>query len=279
MRQKPLFLIIALALLIPVLGLTACNADWLALPTQTPIPPTSTITATTTSTATRVWFPPTATNTPVPGEVDRTPIPDLRPLENDIIVMDQFDEKSQWELTDSDSMVARYGVNELTLALKQTKGTLYSFNLNPVPDDYYLALKIEPNLCTGSDQYGILFRAQSRQEFYRVMMSCQGNIRLDLVNGNSAVPLVETNQSAQIFSGPDALIRLNLWMVDGGVQVFINDVLQLEYYRLQWLDGDIGVFARSTGENALTVSFSELILREVNPLPPTPTPTLTAAPD
>lgn len=277
MQRKPFHLIFGIFLLSLVLA--GCNSTWFVLPTETPLPPTSTGTPTLEPTATRDWFPATATNTPVIGEVDRIPTADLRPVDQEIILTDDFTEQSSWDIFNNQTMVAAYGVNELTLALKNAKGTAYSFNSASMPNNYYLELFIEPNLCTGEDQYGLAFRTQSRQDFYRVMISCEGNIRLDLVRSSSAVRLAEKEQNAPIFSGPDARIKLNIWLVDDGVQLFINDVLQLEYYKLQWVAGDIGVFARSTGENFLTVSFSELTLRGVSPLPPTPIPSPTATPD
>lgn len=277
MWKKWIFLSAFIILL--TLGVSGCDSSWFVLPTETPLPPTMTATATLEPTATRDWFPATATNTPVKGEIDQTPTQDLRPIDNPVILTDDFSEENGWETINTNSMVAVYGQNELSLALREAKGTVYSFNSNPIPDDYYLELGIEPNLCTGEDHYGLAFRTQSKQDFYRVMISCQGNIRLDLVRGSGAVRLVETQQYAPIFSGPDASIKLNVWLVDNGVKIYINDVLQLEYYKLQWYAGGIGVFARSAGENALSVSFNDLNLREVNPLPPTPIPSLTATPD
>jgi len=267
--------------LITVLGifLTGCDAVWLVLPTPTPtaLPPTST--ATPLPTETRIWFPPTETPTPIAGSGNRTPTPDLRPVDEEVLYRDDFTEDSQWDQVSNSTMTASYGINELTLALKEVKQTLYSFNLDPIPSDYYLEILIEPSLCSGGDQYGFLFRTQSRQEFYRLMMSCDGRIQLDLVRGNAAVRLMETEQSAQLFSGPEVTVKLNLWLVGDGVRVYVNDVLQAEYYKLQWYDGGIGVFIRSSGENALTVSFSDLLLRNVQPLPPTPVPSVTSTPD
>lgn len=271
------FVILLLVLL--CIFLTGCDVVWqiLPTPTPTPLPPTNTVTPL--PTETRVWFPPTETPTPVAGSGDRTPTPDLRPINEEVLYRDDFGENSQWERFSNDAMVASYGVNELTLALKGVRQTLYSFNLDPMPNDYYLELLIEPSLCRGGDQYGFLFRTQSRQEFYRLMMSCDGQIQLDLVRGNAAIRLVETKQSAPVFSGPEVVVKLNLWLVGDGVRVYINDVLQAEYYKLQWYNGGIGVFTRSSGENALTVSFSDLILRDIQPLPPTPIPSVTSTTD
>ncbi len=176
-------------------------------------------------------------------------------------------------------MSASYGINEFTIALKNTRSSLYSFNANEMPNDYYLEMEIEPSLCSGADQFGLVFRTQSNQDFYRVMMGCDGVIRLDLVRSGSSVRLDEIQQSPQILSGPGTKVKLNVWLVENIFQIFINDVLQVEFYRLQWLSGGIGVLGRSSGENALTVSFSDLVLRNANPIPSTPVPSLTVTPD
>ena len=276
--RSSLFLLY-LIFFVGVSGLSACTLDWLPLPTATPTQPTATATTTPTPTNTRVWFPPTETHTPLPGSMNRTATPDVRPLSNQIILTDDFSDEQRWEQVSSTIGTASYGVNELTLALKGERGSLYSFSLNQIPNDYYLEMMIEPNLCSGSDQYGVVFRSQSPQEFYRFSMSCDGQVRLDLVRGSSSVRLVETEQSAQLFSGPYAKLRLAFWVQGDGVKVFINDVVQAEYYRLQWYAGGLGLFGRSNGDNALTVSFSDLTMRTSDPLPPTPVPTLTPTPE
>ena len=274
--QRFLFVV---GIVILAASLVACDAVWLVLPTATPtsFPPTATTTPS--PTETRVWFPATETPTPLVGNINQTPTPELRPIGQPILFSDDFKEDSHWEKFTSNSMVASFGVNKLTLALKNTKGTLYSFNGDPIPSDYYLEFYIEPNLCSGEDQYGILFRTQSKQEFYRLLMGCDGVLRLDLVRGSSAVRLVETTQSAQVFSSPDSVVKVNIWLVNDGVRIYVNDVLQMENYKLQWYSGGIGVFARSTGENALTISFRDLSLRDVIPLPPTPIPSATSTPN
>ncbi len=81
---------ILIVLFFLMINISACNSDWFVLPTATPAQPTVTPSETPEPTQTRVWFPATETNTPLPGSIARTATPDLRPLGNDIILRDDF---------------------------------------------------------------------------------------------------------------------------------------------------------------------------------------------
>lgn len=247
--------------------------DWLQVATTTPTEIPSTWTPTPEPSETPVWFPATATRTPPPPRATSTATPDLRPVSNDVIWQDLFLFDDNWDVISLSDRGAQVGGQALTLALKNYRGSLYSYTRAILPNNYYLTLTVEPSLCRGQDQYGVVFRSQTPQEFYRVTFLCDGTLRLELVRGNSVVRLAEVMNSPQLFAGPTATINLALWVHDDGVKVYLNDVMQIDYYRLQWFAGGLGVFARSTGEYSLTVSFSNLVVRESAPMPPTPMPT------
>jgi len=261
-----------IVLLIVAAGTIGCS-DWLPVATITPTVVSPTATPFPEPSETPVWFPATATRTPPSPRGTSTPTPDLRPVTNGIVWQDLFLFGDNWELVSSSDRSAQVGGQALTLALKNYRGSLYSFTHAILTNNYYLTLTIAPSLCRGQDQYGVVFRSQTPQEFYRLNFLCDGTLRLELVRGDSVVRLAETMNSPQLFAGPTASIQLALWVHDEGVKVYVNDVLQLEYYRLQWFTGGFGVFVRSTGEYSLTVSSSNLVVRESAAMPPPPVPT------
>jgi hypothetical protein len=253
--------------------MVGCGFDWLPTATITPTVVSPTVTQTSEPSETPVWFPATATRTPPQPRASSTPVPDFRPVGSEIIWQETFASGENWDLLSLSDRSAEVGGQALTLALKNYRGSLYSFTRTTMPNDYYLTLTIAPSLCRGQDQYGIVFRSQTTQDFYRLNFLCDGTFRLELVRGDSVVRLAEVMNSPQLFAGPTATIQLSVWVHEEGIKVYINDVLQIEYYRLQWFAGGFGVFARSTGENSLTVSFSNLVVRESASMPPTPVPT------
>ena len=150
-------------------------------PIQTPLPPEPTGTAqpaTATPTPTIVWFPPTSTPTFLPTPVV-TPTQELSLPFGDILLSDNFSESGMWTLGQTVQASAALGVNELTLALHQPDGYLYSLRQEPLLDDFYLEITASPNLCRDADEYGLLLRVSPSLDFYRFSLSCNGQARLD----------------------------------------------------------------------------------------------------
>ena len=268
--------------LVVCVGLTAMVAGCLHLrpfsSTPTPDLEIATITPTETLTPTRVWFPVTETPTPQTAGVTQTATADLRPLDGMVLLQDDFSQTDRWEVLQTTYGSVAYGKNELTIAIKEERRSLYTTIFEPVAANYYLETTINPSLCKGDDQYGIIFRTQSNSQFYRFVIQCDGAMRIDWVQGSGAVPLAALENSGQVLPGPLQKIRVGLWLHGDEVRVFVNDVYQFSAYRLQYLDGGLGFFGRAIGGNALTVNYSDLVLRESNAFPPTPTPSLTPEP-
>lgn len=246
--------------------------------TPMPSPVQATMTPTETPTPTRIWFPATETPTPRSTGPTQTPTIDLRPLDGLILLQDDFSQTDRWELIQANYGSVAYGKNELTIAIKEVRRSLYTTIFEPVPADYYLEVTINPSLCKNDDQYGVIFRTQSNSQFYRFVLQCDGVMRIDWVQGSSAAPLATLEKSGQVLPGPLQKLRVGLWLYQDEVRVFVNDIYQFSAYRLQYLDGGLGFFGRAIGGSALTVNFSDLVLRESAPLPPTPTPSVTPEP-
>lgn len=265
-----------LALLFITLVVGACSGFSQVPATQTasPLP----FTKTPTPTPTQVWFP--VTKTPPLHQTQAVLIAtlDQRPLSNAILIEDDFSTPDRWTTIRTEYGSVAYGLDELTIALNQERTSLYSFFLEPVPDQYYLEMLVNPNLCKGKDLYGVVFRVQSNSDFYRLVLRCDGQIRVDLIRGGSVVTIVEQSSSGQLRAGAMQEIPIALWLNAKEVLIFIDGIYQFRVDRLLWSTGGIGVFARSASDSALTVSFSEFILREGQVFPPTAVPTWTPLP-
>jgi hypothetical protein len=264
-----------LAAVLCLLALNGCMAGF-DLPTPTLIPPTATVTVTPTSTATIIWFPATATFTPAPTQAT-TPTPDLRPPLGKALLEDPFTDKTQWPVSQTTVGNVAYGKGELTLAVSGARGTLVSLRKAPMLNDFYLEVEALPSLCRGEDMYGVLLRASSAQDTYRVLVTCSGKVRVERVKGGKVLPLQEWTQSGQIFPGGMMRTRLGVWAQGDDLHVFINDVYQFSARDTVWESGTLGLFARSAGDTPLTVSFSDLAAYQVGPTGQQQQPTPTAA--
>jgi hypothetical protein len=119
-----------------------------------------------------------------------------------------------------------------------------------------------PSLCRSDDAYGLLLRASSTQDYYRLLVTCSGRIRLERTKGGKSIPLQDWVASGQIFPGGMMRYRLSVWAQGPEMRVFVNDVYQFSVKDPVWESGAVGVFARSAGDTPLTVSFSNLVVYE-----------------
>ena len=234
-------------------------------PIQTPLPPEPTDTSqppTATPTPTIVWFPPTSTPTPLPTPVV-TPTQELKLPFGDILLRDDFSEAGTWTLGQSTQASAALGVNELTLALHQPDGYLYSLRREPLLDDFYLEITASPNLCRGEDEYGLLLRVSPSLDFYRFSLSCSGQARLDKYFQGVASSPQPWVISGAIPPGAPSTSRLVVWAKGKEIRFFVNGEYLFTIQDPSLGIGTLGVFVRSGGENDLTVSFSDLVIRQV----------------
>ncbi len=244
------------------MSFSACNSRAQVLPSVTP---TFTLTpfVTITPTATTVWFPPTATFTPAPT-LGIMPTATQYTESGAILFTDQFNDTDLWLLSRTTSTSIALGKNVLTLALNQPGGYLFSLRSEPVLSDFYLEITASPYLCRGQDEYGLLLRVSPALEFYRFSLSCDGQTRLDkYFNGTASSPQ-PWMLSGAVPPGAPSSSRLAVWALGKEMRFFINGEYQYTVQDPSLTAGTLGVFARSAGENAVTVSFSDLIVREVN---------------
>jgi hypothetical protein len=150
------------------------------------------------------------------------------------------------------------GQNELTIAIVEPGAYLFSTRSETTFGDFYAEITASPNLCAGLDEYGLLFRLSSIGSFYRYSLSCNGQVRLDRVVGGTAGSPQPWLVSASVPRGAPSSSRLGVWAVGRELRFFINDEFQFAVSDSYHTSGILGVFARSAGENAVTVSFSEL---------------------
>ncbi|HEX9091692.1 MAG TPA: hypothetical protein VF831_09400 [Anaerolineales bacterium] len=228
-----------------------------ALPTAMPAPPAS-------LTPTTVWFPPTATSTPFPTPVV-TPTTDMRPNIGATLLEDDFSSHKGWSVSQSEAGSVAYGKDELTIAIGETNAYLLSVREEPIFTDFYLEITAEPNLCSGLDEYGVLFRVSPAIDYYRFSLSCDGQVRLDRVSGGTASSPQPWLLSGAVPPGAPSTSRLGVSAIGDEMRFFVNGQYQFTIHDPLLASGGVGVFARSTNKKAVTVNFSNLVVSEVIP--------------
>jgi hypothetical protein len=257
-----------------VCGLLAACAG---LPGFTPEPTdtaTSTATFTPTSTATIVWFPPTKTPTPQPTPAQAAqPTAEPRPGLGSVVLEDNFATNSGWLTGTLEGGTAEIGNHALSLVIPEDAVTLISQRSGAVPDDYYLEITVTANLCRGKDAYGLLFRSDGGLSAYRWIITCDGQMRLERWRPAEAAVVHDWSYLGE--GGAPLSLRLGLWLFRDEMRFFVNGTYLFSVHDSLLTGSHIGVFAKSTGQNALSVSFSNLVLRSITGYVPSPIPSPT----
>ena len=237
-----------------------------ALPPTTPPTLTATLPPAPTPTQTVVWFPPTATFTPFPTRAV-TPTPDPLTGVGPVLLSDDFRDPASWELKTTPGGVVSLGGGELTLAITEPRGFLFSIRQGPALSDFYVEVTARTSLCREKDEYGLMLRVSPNLDYYRFSLSCDGQVRLDRIYRGGAAALQPWIFGGGVPPGPPGEARLGAWMVGEEMRLFVAGQLQFTVRDPLIPGGALGVFARSAGETAVTVSFSDLTVYQAEAQP------------
>ncbi len=246
-----------------ILGLGAClpAAAQQPLPTLTATP---SATASPTATGTIVWFPPTSTPTRFPTP-QVTPTVEMVEDLGEVVLEEDFSTGDQWSLGQTGVGSAAIGVNELSLVVSEANAYIYSVRAGPELSDFYVEITASPMLCREMDEYGLLLRFSSPGDFYRFSLSCDGQVRLDRVIGGTASSPQPWTFSGSVPPGAPSQSRLAVWAEGKEMRFIVNGEFQFAVSDPMLPSGKLGVFARSAGEKSVTINFSDMLVRQVNP--------------
>jgi len=226
-------------------------------------------TATLAPTATTIWFSPTATPTLFIAPTIQATANLLEGVDS-LILADSFQDTTAWQVGEKPSGSMEYSTNRLTLAIQQPRANLFSFRLSPTLQNAYVEITTSLSLCTGNDSYGLLYRVSSIQDFYRVLINCNGLIRLERIRNGVVNALQDWTISSQLSAGAPLSVRLGVWIKGTTFRIFINRAFQFEASDDAFSSGWLGVFARSAGTTSVTVNFSDLQVFNLSPSSRTP---------
>jgi hypothetical protein len=246
-------------ILLLVLFLSAC----FEIDTPEPLP-TLTDTPRSSPTETIVWFPPSATPEPAPTFII-TPTKELRSEVGEIIFDDDFTSAEDWTVPKTDRGSINVSGGEINIIINEPKSFLVGTRERPDLSDFYAEITANPVLCSGDDEYGFLFRVSGREQYYRLSLTCGGEIRMDKLVGGLLTNLQPLMRSGSVPVGAPSISNLGIFALRGEIRVFINGDPQFTVTDRDLKVGSFGVYARSMDETALTVSFSDLVVRELIP--------------
>lgn len=226
------------------------------------VEPTPTETLVPTSTPTIIWFPPTSTPEPSPTFVV-TATPEIMVELGEIVFRDDFLSSEGWTIPQSDRGQINIGNGEMNIIINEP-GSLFVGTLEK-PDlvDFYAEISANPVLCTPKDEYGFLFRVAGRNQYYRFALNCDGELRLDTILQDASSIQFPWTRSGSVPVGAPSVSRMAVLAQGDQIILFINGDLQVSITDSKLSYGSFGVYARSVGETAVTISFSDLVVREI----------------
>lgn len=257
-RFIPSFLLIGFLLLGACLPAEAIPPTETPLPSDTP-PPSPTI----------VWFPPSATPTLITVST-YTPTPEMSPGIGSVLFSDDFSSASAWDTASSAQGSAAISRNRLTLAAEPGV-YLVSMNREAVLDDFYAEITARPSLCRGDDSYGIIIRSTG-DTFYRFTLTCNSMISAERYRSSIRLLMQPPTPSGDAPPGAPGEVRIGIWAVGSEMRLFLNDRFQFSMNDPSSPIGSFGVFVRGAGDTPVSVLFSDLIVYDVEYVPPTRTP-------
>ncbi len=228
----------------------------------TPIPPTNTATVTPTTTATIDWFPATATPTPRPTQIIE-PTEEMRPDLGTVLVENLFASPAKWGTGSFSSGNITLLNDSLTLAIQQPKMNQLSLEAENILRDFNVETKVNINLCRGEDVYGMVIRAASEINYYRFIVNCEGLARAERVR-NGETTLMQDWTPTGLPPGAPLEVSIGIWASGKEMRFFANGAYVFSVSDPVFTEGRIGVFARASGDNPVTVNFSEMEIRAVN---------------
>lgn len=180
-----------------------------------------------------------------------------------ILLEDDFSTADMWSLSSRPEGGVALSKNELTIAIKENKAYIFSVREEPILSDFYLEISASPNLCKGTDEYGLLLRVTDSGDYYRFSLSCDSQVRLDRVVASTASSPQPWLLSGDVPPGAPSISRLGVRAEGNEMRFFVNGQYQFTVTDPMLPRGRIGVFARSTGANAVTINFSNLVIRSL----------------
>lgn len=208
-----------------------------------------------TATPTILWFPPTRTPTPL---LCPTLTPEIIPTLSGLIFREDFERPERWTAIAPPSAKFVFEKDHLILSLDGRRLYAMLLRTEPVLSDFYVQVTVRLNLCRQKDAYGLLFRAASAGDYYRYILNCQGQARLERARGGQVLPLNEWQTSGDVPLGAPGEVKLGVWAREAEMRFFLNDRFQFAVRDILFRSGQVGLFVLSESGASLVVAFSEL---------------------
>ena len=170
----------------------------------------------------------------------------------------------KWQ-TEGDDLSKSAVLNErLVIEVDAPNTVQYATLTEPAFDDFVLEVDALPLRGGPEATYGILFRMQSPQEFYRFEITSTGLYMLEkrTANGTWVRFMEDWAPSPLIKQGVNVRNKLKIVADGGNFAFFVNDQPLVNVVDSSYLTGTIGLDAGTFGQTGWQVAFDNVIVTE-----------------
>lgn len=167
-----------------------------------------------------------------------------------------------WDI-EGDALAQTAVIDEQLVIELSTPHTI-QFTTLTAPQFTDFVLEADVRHLRGSDQnsFGLLFRMQSAQEFYRFDITSNGTFMLERRNGDGSWTrfVDDWTPSAAINQGLMSTNHLKVQAVGRDISVYVNDTLLIQISDNTYVGGTIGLDAGTFFTSDLRVAFDNVVV-------------------
>ncbi|MGH2523493.1 MAG: hypothetical protein ACRDH2_13395 [Anaerolineales bacterium] len=211
---------------------------------------------------------PTLGRTPTPADVPATPDPNQGV--GDVIYEDKLDGSTGWDWAALSDEAASFSISggQLNAVMMQPNlGPRFTVGPEVKIGDQQVSVIARANLCYENDEYGLMFRfsltTSRNYNGYIFKLSCGGQARLELMRDEQTIVLVDWTPSPAIVRGAPAENRMLVWAAQAEMRFYVNDKYLFSANDPTYSAGFYGFYLRDRTAGGLSVSFADLVAREV----------------
>ncbi len=180
------------------------------------------------------------------------------------IFRDEFilGQTGSWELESDESGSTTIVPEQLLIEVNSSNLVQYAMLKEPVVGDF--SLEVDGRLLSGSSQssYGVLFRMQGPQQFYRFEITTDGMYVIERHDrgGSRLMFAGDWRDSSSINQGPNVINRLGVRAQGSNISVYVNDTLLAEVMDGTYPSGNIALDGGTFETAPVQIAFDNLAI-------------------
>jgi hypothetical protein len=172
-------------------------------------------------------------------------------------------ETGSWLLESDESGSTTIIPEQLLIEINNPQMVQYATLTEPIFDDFNL--EVEGRILSGSPHtsYGVLFRMQNPQQFYRFEITGDGTYILERhdADGSRNLFMGDWRDAESINQGQNVINRLGVDVKGSNISLFVNGILLEQFTDDVYSSGYIGLDAGTFDIAPVQVAFDNLLIR------------------